>query len=255
MTNPLAGLTTDNSIKEEGDSLGGYSALESDVYKMKIEKAFTTLSAGKAVALNIYFAGEKNAQLRVKLWVTSGAAKGGKNYYERTDKTTGKVTKHYLPGFNQANALCLLTIGKEISALASQTEKKVIKLYDGTVGKEVPTEVDMIMPLLGQEILAGVLKQKVNKRAKDAASGEYVPTNEIMEENEIDKFFCARPDYSMFTLAEIKDKLPAPIFFDSWVKKWKGQVKDKTVKNVPVAGAPGTTQSAGTQAPQTSIFS
>lgn len=245
MSNPLSNLATDNTIQEGGDSLGGYSALESDVYKMKIDKAFITLSAKKATAINLHFTGENNATLRVQLWATSGEDKGCKNYY--VNKKTNE--KHYLPGFNQINALCLLTLGQEVSTLS--TEKKNIKLYDATAKKEVVTEVDMLMPLLGQEILVGVIKQTVDKRAKDAASGQYMPTGEIRTENEIDKFFCAKDDYFQLTLTEIKDKITTPAFFGAWLKKWKGQIKDKTTKNVPAPGAP---QAAGAQAAQTSIF-
>jgi hypothetical protein len=88
-----------------------------------------------------------------------------------------------------ANSLCLLTLGKEISELT--TEEKVLNIYSPDAKAEVPTKVQVLMDLLNQEILVGLIKQTVDKTAKDAA-GAYQPTGETREENEIDKFFRAR---------------------------------------------------------------
>ena len=63
--------------------------------------------------------------------------------------------------FNQANAICLLTVKKEISGLA--TEKKVVPIYDFKERKEVPTEVNMIPALVGEKFIAGILRQIVDK--------------------------------------------------------------------------------------------
>ena len=52
--NIMAGLATDNSIKDETDSLGGFQVFDSDLYTVKIAKAFMTFAKSKAMAFNIW---------------------------------------------------------------------------------------------------------------------------------------------------------------------------------------------------------
>lgn len=229
----LSGLTTDSNIENEKDSVGGgsFGVLESDLYDFTIELAYLTKSQGGALALNLVLSTATGHEYKEQLWITSGKAKGCKNYYERDGE------RHYLPGFNHANAICLLTLGKEISQL--DTEEKTIKLYDFDQGKEMPTQVDMVVDLLGQQISAGVQKQLVNKRVK-GDNGEYVDSNETREVNEIDKIFRTRDH---LTTAEIRAQISEPEFKETWLKKWKGQVRDRTSKKgadgaAPTAGAP-----------------
>jgi len=242
----LNSLACDDTVIEEKDSLGGYTTLESAVYPMRVKLAFITLSAGKAMALNVHFEGTKKEQLKSQFYMTSGESKGCKNWY--INKKTQE--KHYLPGFNQANALCLLTVGKEVSSL--ETSKKVINLYDPEQRKEVPTEVDMLMDLINKDIYAGVLNQLVDKREKDPNTGEYKPTGETRNENEVDKFFRAK---DKLTVLEIKAKSKEPAFMNKWVEKWSGIVKDKTAKTngLPVAAAAAKRQT-GSNATTTTMF-
>jgi hypothetical protein len=155
-------------------------------------------------------------EIRQQLWMTSGTAKGCKNYYE--DKNG---EKKYLPGFLTANALALLTTGKEISD--QDTEEKVVALWSSTAKAEVPTKVPMLMDMLGKQVIAGIIKQTVDKTAK-SPSGEYVPTGETKEENEIDKLFQAS---TRRTTAEIRAGAETGVFIDSWKAKWEGKVKNK----------------------------
>ena len=241
----LSGLTTDTSIADEKDSVGGgYAPLDSGLYPATISLAYVSKSSGGAVGLNLVLTTEAGKDIRQTLWMTSGTAKGCKNYYE--DKAGDK---QYLPGFLHANALALLTLGKEIGQL--DTEKKVINLYSSEVKAEVPTQVDMLTDLLGQEILVGLIRQTVDKNVKDAA-GNYVPSGETREENEIDKFFRAS---DRKTTAEIRAQAPEAVFVDTWAKKWAGQVKDKATKTAGTTGAPAGAAAAGSTAkPTTSLF-
>lgn len=242
----LAGLTTDKSIVEESDSLGGFSVLDSNIYKMKVELAYITTAASGAIGLACKFVGENKEIFKPTFWMTSGTAKGGKNYYV-TKPGTADEKKHYLQGFNQANGMCLLTTGKEVSVMA--TEKKVINVYDKDAGKEVPTEVDMLTELLGQVINIGILKQLVNKNVKNTNTGKYEPTADTREQNEVDKMFCARTGHEMFTIMEIRAKATEPIFAAKWLEKWEGKVQDKTKKTGVVAGAPSAARQSGAAAP------
>lgn len=239
----LDALKTDETIKEDGDSLGGFTVLESAVYPFVIKLAYVTKSASKAMVITIHFTGENKTQMRQQFWVTSKETKGCKIFY--INKKTNE--KHYLPGFNQANALCLLTCGKELGTMA--TDKKVINVYDFNERKEVPTEVDVLSELENKQILAGVLKQTVDNRAKNANTGEYEPTGETRDENDIDKFFRIK---DQLTVMEIRAQKTTPDFMEKWVSNWEGKTKDKTSKNTGIAGAPK--REVGKQAPTTELF-
>jgi len=243
-------LDTDTTIQEETDRLGGSSALDSDLYDLNIKAAFLTFSTGEAMCLNVHFETATKQELRQKFWMTSAKSKGCKNYY-----TDAKGTKQYLPGFNQANALCLLTVGKEVGPLVKTgLEDQVIPLYNFAIKKEEPTKVQMLTALLGKSITAGVVNQIVDKTAKDPDTGEYLPTGETRHENEVDKFFRQRDG---LTVPEIKARLKEPAFRDKWVAKWKGEVKDKTSDTSgATAGAPKPKpkREIGKQAPQEKLF-
>lgn len=158
------------------------------------------------------------------MWITSNETKGCLNYYMAKDPKTGQMTvKKYLPGFELINALCLMTLNKPLRDVG--TEEKTIMLYDFEQRKEVPTAVPMITELLGKKITAGVIKQLVNKRAKDPGTGKYVSITETKEENEIDKFFHFP---SGLTVTEAKAKATEPVFKQKWAEKWTGQISDRT---------------------------
>lgn len=226
----LAGLETPSDIKESGDFLGGFSAMESGVYETKVELAYVTVADSGAKAVNILLKTTDGRQLRQQFWITSGSAKGCKTYYVN-QKT---LEKKYLPGFEMANHLCLLTIGKSLTTL--ETEEKTINLYSPAEGKELPTKVDMLVDLLGKSVTAAIVKQIVDKTKKNDQSGEYEPTGEVRTENEIDKFFRTRDG---MTVAEIKAKSTEAKFKTQWTDKWEGQVRDKSSKTAGVQGVPG----------------
>ena len=243
----LANLATDSSIADEKDSIGGSGPLDSGLYNCTVSMAHITKSAGGAMGLVLTLKTQDNKEVRQTLWMTSGTAKGGKNYYEKDGE------KHYLPGFLQANALCLLTVGKEIGQM--DTETKVINLYSPEAKAEVPTKVEVVMDLLGKEIIAGVIKQTVDKTKKNEATGQYEATGETREENEIDKFFRAK---DRMTTAEIRAQAEEAVFINSWDQKWAGKTRDRTNKNgaaagAGAAGAPKAAPGASTK-PTTSLF-
>ena len=240
-------LKTDQAINPETDRLGGFTPLETGLYKLVIILAFITKAASEAMCLNIHFETEDKKLLRSQFWMTSGKKKGCKNFY-LNPKTK---EKHYLPGFNMANAISLMTIGKEIGTI--ETEVKSINLYNSDQQKEVPTDVEMILPLIGKTICGGVIKQIVDKNVKDTKTGEYVPTGETRVENEIDKFFH---DPSGLTMTEATAKLKDPVFKGKWLEKWEGQTRDNSTdtKGAPKAGAPGTAPAVGDAAPQEVLF-
>jgi hypothetical protein len=236
----LDSLKTDNNIANESDVLGGGGAVESGVYDATIKVAYIGKSTGGAMSLNLEL-NMGGRDVRQQLWVTSGDAKGNKNYYERDGK------RNYLPGFNIANALSLLTVGKEISQL--DTEDKVLKLWSYDAKAEVPTTVPVLTDLTGQEIRVGMIKQTVDKNVKNDA-GAYVPSGETREENEIDKLFRSKDG---LTVAEIRAETTSADFMDAWAKKWTGVTKNKAkgATGGSTAGAP----KAAAAPKSTSLFS
>lgn len=238
----LANLSTDAAIANEKDSIGGNSPVDSGLYPAKVAMAFITKSANGATGLVLTLKTDSGREVRQTLWMTSGTAKGAKNYYEKDGE------KHYLPGFTHANSLCLLTVGKEISTLS--TETKVINLYSSEAKAEVPTKVEVVMDLLDQEVIAGLIKQTVDKTVKNDA-GAYVATGETRDENEVDKFFRAK---DRMTTAEIRAQAEEAVFVNSWEQKWTGKVKDRA--KGAAAGLPGVPKLGGapSKKPTTSLF-
>ena len=109
-------LKTDSSIANEKDVIGGgFRPLDTDAYEMTINNAYFDKSSGGAMSLNLDLSNSKGDKLRTTIYITS---KAGRNFYFVKDKS-GKPTeeKQYLPGFNIANAICLLTVGTEIADL------------------------------------------------------------------------------------------------------------------------------------------
>jgi hypothetical protein len=233
-----------DDVQEEKDVLGGSSFIvETGAQEYTIELAYVTEADSGATALNLHLK-NGNTLLRQTMYITSGKAKGQKTYYEKDGK------KHNLPGFALANSLCLLTVGKEISEL--DTEQKVAKLYDREQKKEVPTSVNAITDLHGQRVIAAIVKQVVDKTAKNDKTGEYEPTGETREENEIEKFFRIEDG---LTVSEIKQGVKEATFLNAWKDKWTGVTKNKAKGSGTASGTSGQPgKAAGNASPTKSLF-
>lgn len=244
----LSTLTTDENIADEKDFVGGNGPLDSGLYTATVESAYIEKSQGGALGLVLNLKTNAGQYVRQTLWMASGNAKGNKNYFEDRNGQ-----KQYLPGFTHANSLALLTVGKEIGQL--DTETKVMNVYNFEAKSEVPTKVEMVMDLVGQEVIVGLIKQTVDKNALNQTSGKYEPTGETREENEIDKIFRAS---DRMTTAEIRAQAEEAVFVDTWNEKWAGKVRDrakgasKGLAGVPKMGnAPA---AAAASKPTTSLF-
>lgn len=238
----LKALVTKDTIKAETDNIGGSGVLDSGAYHSTITMAYAKKSDSGALGLFVTFKTEAGQELRQSLWMTGGTAKGGNNFYIDKD---GK--EQYLPGFNQANALALLTVGKPIAEV--EDEEKVINLYNYDLKKEVPTKAQVLVELIGQEIIVGVIRQTVDKTAKNDA-GVYIPTGDTRDENDIDKLFKAS---NKMTFAEISAQATEPAFFTAWSDKNTGVTKNKA-KGTGTGGTSGAPKAAGGTAKPKSLF-
>lgn len=222
--------------EKEKDVLGGRSLLPTGLYTGTLDVVYLTKSQGGATAFNLVvdIDGKK---VRDTIYVTNRA--GGVTY-------TKDGKKYPLPGYSLMNALAKLTAGKEIPQLVF--EKKLVKIYNFDQRKEVPTEVDVAVELVGQPVKLGIEFHRENKNAKDQA-GNYVPTAEIREFNTITRVFHVQTNQ---TAAEYNAQAPAE-FMAAWVKEFDGKVIDKTTKG-PVAAAPNAPGTPTPAAGKPSLF-
>lgn len=230
---------TDNGLEASQDKLGGFQLLESGVYPAKIKAAYA--GSSQSGAMNITVIADINSyEYRETIYITN---KEGKNYYT-TDKAPDK--KQPLPGFTTINDLCLLACGKPLSEM--ETEDKVLNVYSAEAGKEVPTQVPVLMDLLNKEIVLGIIKEKRYKSVlKD---GSYVDSDEIREQNVINKVFHAE---SHFTVNEILNKKDSPEFYEKWSAKNTGVTADRTKGKKPAVS--GSSAKPSATAPRKSLFS
>lgn len=240
----LKSFASDESIANERDSVGGGGVLESGLYPATIKLAYIIKSSGGATGIVLNAETEQGRKIAETVYISSGTAKGCKNYYEKDGQ------KHYLPGFLIMQSIALLAAGKELADL--DTEQKVAKIYDFDAKAETPQKVEMIMDLINKPILLGVIKQTVDKNVKDG-NGQYVPSGETRDVNTIDKAFRAA---DRMTTAEIRAQAEKAEFVDTWAKKWTGIVQDRSTKTAGVAGAPKAAGAAagGTAKPKSSLF-
>lgn len=236
----FSNITTDDSITNEKDSLGGVRALETNAYDFKIKLAYVIRAASEAMGVVLELETDKGEKLKVTEYVTSGKEKGCKNYYERNGE------KHYLPGFNNINSVCLLTVGKELKDM--DHEEKQIPLYNKDAKAEVPTKVPVLVDLIGQDITLGVVREIHNKTKWNEATKTRDVVEGTVEQNAIDKVFRTR---DRKTTNEIRGQVEEAIFYNQWLEKNAGKDRDKTK---PVTSTGTGTAGAPAAKPKQSLF-
>ena len=232
-----------DGLEESQDRLGGFSTLETDIYKGVIKALYAGQSSSGAMSVSL-IVDIGGREYRETLWVTN---KNGENFFLNKDDKTKKVP---LPGFTVADDILLIATGEPLAN--QETEDKVIKLYDFEAKAELPKSVPMITAAIGKKISLGIVKQTVNRNVKQG--DEYVPSAETRDENVIEKVF--HPELKL-TVAEARNGQEEAKFYDAWLERNKGQTRDKRkvkdgapgapAKAAPAAGASG-------QAPRKSLF-
>lgn len=226
----LFGNLKTDGLEETQDRLGGFKALDTDIYTGEIKVAYAGESTGGAKSLTV-IAMFDGKEYRETLWITN---KKGENFFMAKDKS-GKETgkKSALPGFTVANDLCLCTIEKEINEVDFQ--EKVLNIYDPEQKKEMPKSVQVAVDLIGKTVSFAILRSLENKTVQQG--NEYVPTNETRDVNNIEKVFNTA---SKFTVVEAREGAQTATFWDAWLEKNKGTVRDKRTNK----GEGGTSGSA-----------
>jgi len=191
MSNIFAQKKSVKSEKVEDDYIGGGGTLETDIYPAKIKYAYIGKSQrSEARSLNLCLKINGLEQTHT-IWMTNGS--GDVTY---KDKKSGEEKN--LPGYNQVNSLAMLLLSKEIGDL--DVEEKTLNLYDYESKREIPQAVDCFVELHGESLQVALQKQVVDKTQKNESSGEYEPTGETRETNEIVKFF---PEALPVTISEV----------------------------------------------------
>lgn len=237
------GLTTDG-LEEVTDRLGGFSPLDTDVYTGEIKMAYAGAADSGAQNVTLVLALEGGREYRETIYVTN---KKGENFFLNKDDSSKKVP---LPGFTTVDDICLVASGMPLAE--QPAEDKVVKVYDFEARREVPKTVPMLTALLGQTVTLAIVRQLENKSTKDS-DGKYVPTAETREVNFIDKVFDTE---TKMTVVEARNEAEEAVYYDGWLSKNKGQVRDKrTIKDgdAGTAGRPGGAPAAG-GAPKKSLF-
>lgn len=233
-------------LEESQDRLGGFSPLDTAIYKAVIKAFYAGASDSGAMNITI-LADVGGKEYRETIYITN---KEGKNYYfDKNDKD--KTKKIPLPGFTIVDDICLIAAGAPLSEM--ETEEKIVKVYDSTAKAEVPKAVPMVTALLGQEVYLAIARNLENKTEKQG--NEYVATAETRETNNIEKVF--HPEQKI-TVVEARTGQTEPKFFEAWAERNNGVTRDRrSVKDGQgsTSGAPtkGGAAPAG-QAPRKSLF-
>lgn len=246
----LFGGLTNEGLEETQDRLGGFSRPDSDAYDATIKLFYAGQSDGGARSITVV-ADIGGQDYTETLWVTN---KQGENFFLNKQDKTKKVP---LPGFTMADDICVATTEKTLAD--TNFEEKVVNIYDYDQKKEVPKSVMLAVDLIGKPVTLGIVKQLVNKNAKNDSTGEYEPTAESREENVIDKVFHTA---TKLTMVEARQGANEAKFYPSWVDRNKGVTRDrrkiKDSASGGTAGRPGGNAggppAAGTAAPKKSLF-
>ena len=220
----LSNLNVTDDIEVTGDSLPAVRswAQESGVYPVTVDMAYLLEGPSGSQQLMVHFKENTIDQftLKHKFILTSGHAKGQKNYYMDQEKK-----KHLLPGMDTVMQMCQLATDKQLAEL--DVQNKMVPIYDFDARTEVPTSVPVVMDLLGSKLQIGILKITQNKRVNRNGSWEEGPDKQ--EINEVDKVF----DEDGRSLVEHKTKTD-PEFIERWKERNEGRTVNKFK---PVAGA------------------
>lgn len=153
-------IEIETGIEAQEDKIGGgFAKFENTgYYIVTIEKAYAGVSNGGAFNVNLTLKREDGATLRVTEYISSGTAKGCKNYY--IDKNGNK---QFLPGYNKIKNLdAILGFDRNYP----KTEKANVMLWDRDLSKDIPQEKDVIKEWIGKEV--GILvKKKLEDKYND----------------------------------------------------------------------------------------
>lgn len=206
-------MSTEGNEESEDRVGGGFQPLSSDVYNGKITLAYAgeSRNGARCVTLHIDIDGQEH---RETIYISN---RNKETFFK--DKDGNQVT---LPGFNMMDEICLFATEKHLNQQDAET--KTIKLYNYDERKELPTEVPVLVDLIGAEMQFAI-KRVIEDKRKQGQDGNYHPTGETFVKNEIKKAF--HPETGR-TIKEYTSGNKNPEFRDEWVKVHTGKDQDKS---------------------------
>jgi hypothetical protein len=206
------------AVVEEKDSLGGRKVFDTNVYPFEIKEAFIFTNDNGSTGVKISGKFESGESYENTLWI---ADRKGNNFY--VDKKSKQ--EKLLPAYIQFNTMCELLVGFGLDDTENELEttEKVVKMGDKN------QTVEVVDAFVGETILIALEKQKRNKSVKvgEGRNAKYVPSNEIVFENELVKIFSADKDSYGYTLNEMLAEAPEPEFMNKWLEKNQGKEIDR----------------------------
>lgn len=224
----FANLNNDNLEKTEDRLGGGFKPLNTGAYDFVIKLAYADKSSKGAQFIHLQLeTADGRSKLQKDVYITN---QKGENFFLNKQDNTKKVP---LPGFTIIDDICLATTEEPLCKQA--TEEKSVKIWNSTERKEVPTARHVLVDLMDKPVTLGIVNQLVDVTKKDESTGDYVPTGESKNENDIAKVFHTG---TKLTMVEARESLPAE-FYNKWVEANPAdKVVDKRAAAKGGAGAP-----------------
>ena len=222
-----------NLTTKEEDVLGGNFTVPTNVYPAIVKLAYVDKSAKGAINVVFDFAilvNGKERNHKETIYISNAA---GSFTYQ--DKKTGEDKP--MPGFVTVDTICKAITGKSITQMT--TEKKLVKIYDYTQKAEVPQEKEVLMDLVRGKLELGIQELTVDKTVK-SDTGEYVPTGETRDINELSKVFTE----DGLTLVEKEAGANEAKFKAAWIKQYADKKINKAKGKTDGAKAGGVTKPA-----------
>ena len=230
------GIKSSKKTQENTDQVG-FVPTVSNIYKAKVEKAFSGTSEGGAHFLQVEFKLENGSTARAKEYFTSGKAKGVKTFYEKDG------LEYELPGFNWVNNLSLLTAGEPV--LETDWQEKKVKVYDFDKRKDVKQLKKVPVDIVGASLYIGVKLTHQDIPAKDGnGSNMYkdnkaVPSGKFRTVLVIDKMFDVENKATVVEITSNKE----PIFHEKWMASCFEKEYDETKHKIASNGSDNSTKS------------
>ena len=222
-----------NLTTKEEDVLGGNFTVPTNVYPAIVKLAYVDKSAKGAINVVFDFAilvNGKERNHKETIYISNAA---GSFTYQ--DKKTGEDKP--MPGFVTVDTICKAITGKSITQMT--TEKKLVKVYDYTQKAEVPQEKEVLMDLVRGKLELGIQELTVDRTEK-SDTGEYVPTGDTRDINEVSKVFTE----DGLTLVEKEAGANEAKFKAAWIKQYADKKINKAKGKAAGAKAGGVAKPA-----------
>lgn len=223
----MSGVRLFSTISTEGtekvvDSVGGYTPLESNVYKGTVTSAYVTASQTEgslSQGLNLVIKLENGTEYRETIYFLS------KEGLATTEKN-GKLLKRR--EYVLVDDLSLLA--SEIPFSDALFEEKLVQVWDNDAQARIPKPMMTLVDVLDKEFYFAIQTTKKFKQEHDGSG--WVDTDRVIHESKIQKIMSDEG----FTVLELIEGVSEAVFIETWRKAHGNKIVDRTA-NGPKGGA------------------